>query len=183
MKRAYGMLSWSLEEALSRDPELLVSGLYATNLRKWQLAFPRGQMLIMIYDDLRKHPQSFTDGVCDFLGIPRILLVDSQLKRMHSSETMTEPRCYPVTRRATALAEWCKARRWDNVVAAVRSSVLMKLLLSGGAPFPKVSEDTLEKLGEIFRPEVDELEQITGRRLSAWKITGTTLSMASAETK
>jgi hypothetical protein len=177
MKRAYGMFSWSLEEALSRDPELVASGRYATNLKQWQQVFPRNQLLITIYDDLQSEPQTFVDGVCDFLRIRHIPLSERQLKRVHSSEALTEPRWYLATRSAILLAEWCKARRLDQVVAAARNSVLMKLFLGGGAPFPEVSKATLDMLGEMFRPEVDELEAMVGRRLPAWKQMDSALSI------
>jgi sulfotransferase family protein len=182
-KRAYGMLPWSLEESLRHDPELIASGQYATNLREWQRIFPRNQLLITTYDDLRNNPQLFIDRVSGFLGIPQIMLMERQLKRMHSSGTMTEPRCYLATRSATILADWCKARRLDHVVAAVRDSVFMRLLLGGGAPFAEVSQETLDKIGEIFRPEVDELEEIIGRSLSEWKITKTAFSVARQKTE
>ncbi len=169
VKRAYGMYSWSLEQALDLDPELMASGMYATSLRDWQRTFRKDQILLTIYDDLRKEPQSYIDRLADFICIPRIALSKSQLKRSHSSEAMTEPRSYLATRMATTLADWLKARRLDDVVAAVRNSSLIKLFIGGGTPFKELSQDVLHRLTEIFRPEVDELETILGRDLSAWK--------------
>ncbi len=169
VKRAYGMYSWSFEQALDLDPELIASGMYATSLRDWQRAFRNDQILVTIYEDLRKEPQSYIDRLADFICIPRIALSKSQLKRSHSSEAMTEPRSYLATRMATTLADWLKARRLDNVVAAVRNSSLIKLFIGGGSPFKELSQDALHRLTEIFRPEVDELETILNRDLSAWK--------------
>ena len=169
VKRAYGMYSWSLEQALDLDPELMASGMYAISLRDWQRTFRKDQILLTIYDDLRKEPQSYIDRLADFICIPRIALSKSQLKRSHSSEAMTEPRSYLATRMATTLADWLKARRLDDVVAAVRNSSLIKLFIGGGTPFKELSQDVLHRLTEIFRPEVDELETILGRDLSAWK--------------
>jgi LPS sulfotransferase NodH len=169
VKRAYGMLPWSFEEALDRDPELIASGKYATHLKEWQKVFPEEQIFPTFYDDLRNDPQSFVDAIGNFIGIPRIVLSKAQLGQVFSSETMTEPRSFLATRSATAFADLLKARRLDRVVAVVRNSSLIKLFLGGGPPFPQISEEVLHKLCQVFRPEVDRLEVIVGRDLSAWK--------------
>lgn len=179
IKRAYGMLPWTLDEALDRDPELIASGRYATNLKKWFDEFPRNQLLVTYYDDLRSSPQMFIDTISEFLEIPRICLADSHLKRVHSSDALTEPRFYLATRSATAVADWCKARRLDKVVAAVRKSVVMKFILGGGAPFPELSEKALHRLNETFLPEVEGLEQLTGRSFPGWKNTAVRTRAAS----
>jgi len=169
VKRAYGLLPWSLEDAIHRDPELMLSGMYATIFREWQRDFPRQQLLITIYDDLRNNPQAFLDTLTEFLGIPRISLTDAQLRKVHGSDRMTEPRSYLATRTATLLADWCKARRLDGVVAKAKQSVLIKLFLGGGAPFPEVSQEALHKISDFFRSEVEGLEAILNRDLSHWK--------------
>ena len=169
VKRAFGLLPYSFEEALERDPELIESGRYATNLREWQLEFPSNQLLVTVYDDLQRDPQAFIDNISEFLEIPKIQLLPSQLKSVHSSDALTEPRCYWATRSATILADWCKARRLDNVVATVRRSPLIKLLLGGGAPFQEIHSQTLHHLEELLRPEVEMLEEMVGRSFPAWK--------------
>lgn len=168
-KRAYGRFAWSFEQALDRDPELMESGKYATHLKAWQQVFPRNQILITVYDDLRSDPQSFMDRLVYFIGIPRFILTQVQRGSVYSSGTMTVPRSYVATRTATTVADWCKARRLDTVVAAVRTSPLIRLFLGGGSSFPEVPQETLRKLYEIFRPEVDGLESILARDLSHWK--------------
>ena len=169
VKRAYGLCPYSFEEALERDSELIASGRYATNLREWQLEFPNNQLLVTVYEDLQRDPQAFIDTISDFLQIPNIQLLPAQLKNVHSSDALTEPRCYMATRSATVLADWCKARRLDNVVATVRRSRLIKLFLGGGAAFPEIHSNTLQRLEEILRPEVEMLEEMVGRRFPSWK--------------
>src|SRR5262249_915834 len=53
LKRAYGMIRGSFEEALHRDPEIEQSGRYATNLKAWQDALGASQVLPTFYDHLR----------------------------------------------------------------------------------------------------------------------------------
>ena len=168
VKRAYGLLRWSFEEALERDPELLATGMHATHLKRWRETFPLEQMLVSFYEELRQTPQAYIDRLLTFLAIPHSPLTATDLTRVHASERMTQPRNFLVTRTATTLADWCKARNLDNLVASVRKSRLMRLCLGGGAPFPEISESTLKMLSELFRPEVEDLQSITGRDLSLW---------------
>ena len=55
LKRAYGMFSWSLDEALLRDPELAEWSKYATHLRAWQSEMGSDRVLPTVYDDLRQN--------------------------------------------------------------------------------------------------------------------------------
>jgi hypothetical protein len=169
MKRAYGMIPWNFEEALEKDTELISSGMYSTQFAEWRRAFTDEQMLVTIYDDLRSDPQKFLNTITDFIGIAPITLDESTLGRVYSSERMTLPRSYLATRTATAFADWCKARKLDQFVASVRKSSLIKLFLGGGGPLTDASPVALQKLGEVFRPEVEGLETLLGRRLEAWK--------------
>lgn len=170
LKRAYGMIPWSFEEALHKDPELINSGLYWTQLAEWRQYFPDQQLLVTTYDDLISDPQGFVDRVAGFIGVPKIEIGRSQLQRVYSSERMTMPRSYLATRTATVFADWCKARHLDHLVASVRQSTLIKLFLGGGEPLPDVSPSILHKLSETFRPEVEGLESLLGRGLEEWKL-------------
>lgn len=170
IKRAYGMLPWTFEEAIENDPELIGSGMYSTHLAHWQEGFPERQLRITLYDDLRSDPQSFVEDLARFIGLPVFRLDDRQLRRMHSSEQLTQPRSYLATRTATVFAEWCKARGFDRFVASMRTTAVMKLFLGGGAPFPEISSMAVRKLSQIFLPEVEELEALLDRDLTHWKL-------------
>jgi hypothetical protein len=169
LKRAYGLIPWEFEEAIERDPELMESSRYASNLKLWRRSFGKDKVLAMVYDDLRETPQEFVDSLVDFIGVPRFKLARWQYGFVHDSEHMTHPRSYYRTRSATLLADWLKARRMDRMVSAFKRSRLRKFVLGGGPPFPKLPADILAPLHEKLRPEIDELETILQRDLSAWK--------------
>jgi len=124
LKCAYGLIPWTFEQAMVRDPEMLESGRYATRLQAWQGTLGRDQVMSMLYDDLRDEPQTFLNTLADFIGLPRFVLKESETRSVHASEFMTQPRSYRRTRNASTLAEWFKARRLDRLVAAVRNSPL-----------------------------------------------------------
>jgi Sulfotransferase domain len=169
LKRAYGMIPWGFEEAISKDPELLETSKYATHLKLWQLTLGMDRVLATVYEDLREDPQSFMDKLVDFVGVQRFPLLPSHVLPVHDSAVLTEPRSYFRTHSAMILAEQLKARRLDRVVDVFRNSPFMKLLLTGGPAFHQISKEFVINLYEHFRPEVENLETILNRDLSTWK--------------
>jgi LPS sulfotransferase NodH len=171
LKKAYGLVSWSLEGALEKDPELMGSSRYAEHLAGWQRRFPAEQIHVTLYDDLQRDPQSFVNQIADFLGMPRFLLKEGSVEDLHphASARMTEPKWYLATRAATHIADWCKGRNLDGLVARVRNSKLNELFLGSGAAFPEIPRETKERIGRLLLPETEKLEALLGRDLSAWK--------------
>ena len=169
LKSAYGLIRWTFEQAMEHDSEMLESSRYATKLKSWQQVMGPNQVLAMVYDDLRDRPQAFLNTLVDFIGVPRFELSELDLQYVHAAKPMTYPRSYHRTRGASTVADWFKARRLDRLVAAVKSSPLRKLILGGGPPFAELPQEIAHRLCELLRPEVEELETILKRDLSAWK--------------
>ncbi len=169
LKRAYGWIPWEFEEALEKDPELLESSRYATHLKNWQETFGEGQVLATFYDDMRVDAQNYINRVVDFVGIKRFRLHRLQLRHVLTSEDMTQPRSYYLTRGALRLAEWSKARRLDKLVSTARNMGAFRFFVGGGAKFPELPMVHRSRLRAMFRPEVERLEVMLNRDLSAWK--------------
>jgi hypothetical protein len=169
LKRAYGLIPWTFEEALDRDSELIETSKYVANLHLWQQSFGSQNVLAGVYDDLKDNPQAFVDQLVDFIGVPRFLLATSQRVSVHDSDSMTQPRSYFRTRTATMASEWFKSRRLDRLVNAFKRSPLCNLVLGGGQPFRRPPDEVVQRLYQKFVPEVERLETILGRDLSSWK--------------
>jgi hypothetical protein len=168
LKRAYGLISWNFEDALSRDPELLESSRYGKHLIEWRKSFGESQVLATVHD-LESDPQSYLDRLLDFLGMPRLSIVPGQMRPVLVSEEMTEPRCYRWTRGAILMAEWAKRRRLDSIVAAAKRIGAARLFVGGGPAFAELSASQRAKLRLLFRTEVELLESLLNRDLSRWK--------------
>jgi hypothetical protein len=168
LKRAFAHWDWSFEEALTRDPELMESARYAYYLGEWQRTFGRDNVLPLIYDDLRKDPQSYIDRIVDFIGMPRFQLDERWLRPVHSTETMSNPRNPKLTLLAANVADWLKVHHLERVVAAVKDSSLGGMLLGGGEKMPPLSRATADSLRAKLRPEIAALEKLLDRDLSLW---------------
>jgi hypothetical protein len=169
IKRVYGATRWTLDEALSRDPELLESSRYAFHLSRWQTLFGMENVLIAIYDDLIHDPQAYLGRIVDFIGIPPFPLTHWQLRRVNSSERLADPLSPHWAHFASTVAEWLKAHRLGAFVTVVKRSVLRGLFLGGGADIPSLDASAAARLRELFRPEVEQLEAMLHRDLSRWK--------------
>jgi len=169
LKSAYGLIRWTFEEALVRDPELLESSKYSAHFKAWQEVLGRENVMPALFDDLQQRPQWFVDEVADFIGIPRFRLSPSQVARVHASDSMTRPRSYLRTHSAMLFADWLKARRLNALVTAFKRSPFIKLVLGGGCSFDRPSRDVWLRLQEYCRPETEALEILLGRDLSSWK--------------
>jgi hypothetical protein len=169
LKRAYGLIPWDFEEALACDPELLESSRYATHLKGWRSSFGDSHVLVTLQEDIESDPQDYLDKLADFVGLARVKLLPSHLHRMLAGESLSEPRHYYWTRAAALLAEWSKAQGLDSLVAAGKRWGALKLFIGGGAQFAEISSTQRAKLRHLFRPEVEELEVLLNRDLSAWK--------------
>lgn len=169
LKRAYGWIQWTFEDALTRDPELMESSRYADHLKDWLQVFGPSQVMATVHDDMEADPQGYLDKLVDFVGAKRIQLQPNQVRRVLASDTMTQPRNYYWTRGALWLAEWSKSRRLDGVVATAKRIGAIRFFVGGGPAFPEISTPQRSKLRDLFRPEIDKLEGMLNRDLSAWK--------------
>jgi len=169
LKRAYGLIRWNFDDALTRDPELMESSRYATHLGDWLKVFGESQIMVTMYEELQADPQAYLDKLVDFLGIPRMQLRPSHMQRLFTVNAMTEPRNYLWTRGALLLADWSKKHRIDSIVHTAKRLGAAKLFIGGGSAFPDVPPSQHIKLRELFRSEVDKLESMLNRDLAAWK--------------
>jgi hypothetical protein len=169
VKRAHGMIPWSFEEALFRDKELLESSRYATHLEAWQQLLGKDQVLPTLYDDLQEAPQAYLDVLAGFLGIQKFTVPSAAMRRVHTSESLAQPRWHVVTHTGSRIAEWLKSRRLNGVVAGIRESRIGEFLLASGMPFEHVSPDLSQAVYDLIADEIDRLEALLGWDLSRWR--------------
>jgi hypothetical protein len=157
------------ETAATTRGDLLESNRYGTHLAQWLASFGRERVQVLIYDDLESMPQAFLDSVCDFIGIARFPLSSSKVGAERVLAVNTQPASPRLAKVARDVVGWFVARRYHRAANRVRESRIIKYMLEGGDPFPPLSADVARRLREYYRPEVEKLENLIGRDLSAWK--------------
>jgi hypothetical protein len=160
----------SFEEVVDSSREIAEMNQYALNLTGWQQTFGRDNVLVCLYDDLEHDPQGYLDAVCSFVGIaPFPLSPASTSVRLNSFPTA--PRNRRLAQNARHVRDWLRAHRAHRLDHLLERMGLWTLCFDGGEVFPPLDAELEARLKERFLPEVEALEQLIGRDLSAWKVT------------
>ena len=141
-------------------------GLYAQQLRRYLEVFPREQILVILYDDLRTQLPAIVKRLFGFLGVDDEFAADVSVRH--------NPTRVP------------KSRGIDSLVHVVSGSKLLrrsfkvvglddrvrrlgkKLRYANSTPLPSVNPQTRQRLVDRFRSDCLDLQSLLDRDLSSW---------------
>jgi hypothetical protein len=169
MMRGYAFTRLSVEEALKADRFLAQGSLYASNLERWFAIFPRFNFLITWYEDLRQRPQAYLDSISDFIGIKRVLLAGQKERRYLTNSFDRAPRSFKLAQNARHLRITLREHDWNRTVNFLMRMGVWGWCAGGGEQFPPLTPERDARLRELYLPEIEALEKLVGRDLSAWK--------------
>ncbi len=162
-------LHGSFADALTSDPGITESSRYAFYLRKWQARFGAERVLVSLYDDLSADPQSYLDRICDFIGAARISLQQGKIAPPARNAVERAPRfrapAWVLSRTVSALSSY----HANSLANSLRHSAAWSFLVDSGAPYPPLAPEAAARVRAHFRPEVEQLEKMIDRDLTAWK--------------
>lgn len=161
--------SGSFEECLEKRSDILEWGRYAFHVGEWRRLFGTNNVLVLIQDDLKADAQAFLNHVCDFIEIPRFPLNDPTMQDKKVNAIPSLPKYPRVAKAARVARDRLQKRGMYSVVNVLKLPALRNLLFSGGPSFERLRPETDARLRQFFRPEVEALESMVGRDLSAWK--------------
>jgi hypothetical protein len=138
-------------------------------LGAWLETFGRERVLVMIHDDLEADAQNYLDRVCDFIGIARIATRESPIGERRINTFSAPPHNQRLARRARKLRDWLKSREAYRSINLLGRAGLWRYCFEGGENFAPLNPEIDARLRDRFRPEVETLEDLIGRDLSAWK--------------
>ena len=160
-----GQYDGPFEEALERFPRLLDRGRYATHLRRYFATFPRDQVLVQLFDDLSEDAQRYADEVFEFLGVSRMELPASELRRRMPAG---RPRNYGMAQAAKSASQLAKRFGLRRMRSRVKRSVLLRQALY--RPYrddrPTLDPDLAARLRASFAEEVLALDSLLGEPVS-----------------
>lgn len=141
-----------------------IKGCYGTQLAHWLTIFPREQIGVFFYDDLRRDPRAFMRSLYAFIGVDPSFEPDTgqhynvtgvpRSRWLHRLVYMPHP--------AKRLFRWL-------LPPAVRRRLRYRLMQRNLQAPPALPDDIRRQLARHYLPEVEKLEALTGRDLSAWK--------------
>ncbi len=157
------------EETVARNPVIRESSRYAFHLRNWFTHFGRERVLVLFYEDLEADAQAYLDRICDFIGIARIALNGTSIAAERVNTVARAPRSRRLAQNARNARDWMRLHRFHRALRALETLGVFRLVFGGGEEFGAMDPGIEMRLREHFRPEVEALEELLGRDLSAWK--------------
>lgn len=181
LMRHNGWTRATMEELAQDDTPATEASRYARHLGRWREQFGSEHVLLALYDDLESAPQAFLDSVCGFIGIAPISLTGSPLLSKRVNSVTRGPRIALLAEQAWRLRQWLQERKAKAAITLLRKAGVWRFSFRGGGEFGPLEPALDRRLRERFRPDVEALEEILGRDLSAWKRPGGAGRRAGAE--
>jgi Sulfotransferase domain len=144
-------------------------GHHAHNLKEWQERFGRENVLICLYDDLQTNPQGYLDAICDFIGIRHVPIADSTIATERVNGFVVTPRSQRLARRGRKMRDWLREHEAYRTMDLLGRAGLWRFCFERGEEFGSLDPEVEAQVRLRFQPEVEALEQLIGRDLSAWK--------------
>ncbi|MFT4150190.1 MAG: sulfotransferase [Paracoccaceae bacterium] len=152
--------------AVRRTPRIVDNSRYLAPVEHWLSLFPREQVKILIFEDLRADPRAFGEDLLRFLGLRTD--VDLPYSDRVREAGMARNRLLARILKAGAMA--ARGLGLANLVGRVKHGATAQLAYREMRPEERVQLTAAQKLAlwQIFADERPGLERITGRDLSHW---------------
>jgi LPS sulfotransferase NodH len=157
------------EETVARNPVIRESSRYAFHLANWFERFGRERVLVLFYEELEANPQAFLDRICEFIGIASIAVNGTPAANERINTVTRAPRSRRLSQNARNARDWMRLHRFHRTLRALEAFGVFRLVFGGGEEFGAMDRDAELRLRQHFRPEVEAVERLLGRDLSAWK--------------
>ena len=177
--RKIGVVKTSFDYVCAHRKDLLSYSRYAEHLKAWQEKFGPENVLVCINDDLDTSRQAYLDRICDFVGILSIPLQNSPFEEEKTNTVTHAPRSGKLAQNARHAADWLSARRAYRTSRVLEWLGVWRLCYEGGQEFGPLAPEEDARLREQFLPDVEALEELIQRDLSAWKPRSRTVSQLS----
>lgn len=154
------------------DEDLVAVGFYADQLKRYLEHFPREQLLVTLYDDLRADSAAYVSRIFEFIGVDPNFQVNTREK-----EIVTQyPRFHRLHR--TLLRAYVPVERmveqsplagaWKGL-EPIRATAKGFFYDKKKRPRPSMSAADREYLHTVYDPQIQWLEEFLGRDLSHWR--------------
>lgn len=175
----------NFEEAIRKERKLKEKGFYYKHLKNYFNVFPRDQILVIFYEDLRKNPEKTIEDIYSFLGVKNTSFVPPSARRkvLESDNLRIKSRIGSINQlmyRTRVLISNFKNldRYFENSLLHVFGRKIIKINEYSDPLNKKPSSinsifsfgpEIRKKLQGIYREDINKLEQLLDKDLSFWK--------------
>jgi hypothetical protein len=162
----------SFEDYLGQHPGAVERGMYFRHLSRYLLRFRREQVLVVVFEDMVRHPRQVLAEVYAFVGVDPAHVppaVDAAVNRSGV------PRFHRAYVRAKGVSRWLQDRRAGKLVAVAKRSGVGRILQTeppAPAAFAPLAPASARALAVTYAEDVASLSELLGRDLSTlWSAT------------
>lgn len=167
----------SFEDALNRQSiwwkrnDLVQEGFYFTHLSKYTSVFPKDQLLVILYDDLRKDPNGVIKSIYNFIGVDDTFMPNMEAE-FNVSGIVANKGWDKIIGQNSIVKSWFSGL-FPALMPLITKSKTLKTwvnqLRNKNLKRPPLSKDLKSKINEIYKQEIDQLQTLIGRDLSHWQ--------------
>ena len=156
-----------VEEAFEKM-NILAEGDYAKNLGPFFQLFPRSQIHILFFDQLKSDPEGFVESLYRFIGAEPTFKPDVLHRRVWATK---KPRVPALAHLAYSGALLTRRLGMPNLVGRLKHMPLLQgLLFQEFGKKPEMDPVFRKKLQDYYRPGLNDLEDLLGRPIPpAWR--------------
>jgi hypothetical protein len=149
-----------LDARQTEMPRFLNNGLYAHHLTRWLDEFDCRQMLVLLFEDVKRDPQGTLLQTCQHLGIAPQYNGDLAARLQNDSSERFLP--LPIRRVLAPLKPIAKPLRGYSLFERTRG------LFAREIDYPPLDRDLRLRLQDFYHADIQALERLIGRDLSHW---------------
>jgi hypothetical protein len=165
-----GMARGSFETELMSNDKLFEFTRYGFHLRAWYERFGPERVGVFLYDDLKADEQGFVDDVCRFIGVPPLPLTPEISRFLDRNEVTRGSRNQLLAYNGRRLMYWLQQHHAYRLSQGLERLGLWRYCFGRGESFPALDATVEARLRKRLLPEVEAVERLIGRDLSAWKL-------------
>lgn len=168
-------------EALDKEEELLGLGYYYKQLKRFFDLFPRENIMVLIYEEVKKAPLSSIQNIYEFLGVDSSYRPAHAFSRIHDTSSIQVQFRLPALNR-TLYAVRVRIGRYSGIARSLRRMGVDKKLKKiinqnkiktksedAKEDVPTMKEEDRKYLQEAYSRDIEKLEELLNKDLSIWK--------------
>ncbi|HKY82068.1 MAG TPA: sulfotransferase [Sphingobium sp.] len=138
----------------------LSGGLYGAHLSRFLLHYPRNQLQVILYEDIRHSAEQIIADVCTHIGVPVHIAPDEVASRKNDSSAPMLP--LPLRRMLQPMRPVLDPLRANPLFAKVRS------MMAAPVRYPPLTEELQQMLRAFYREDVLMLQDMLQKDLGHW---------------
>lgn len=148
----------SFEEKIKLSPKLIENGKYGGLIKRYLELFPQENMLILFFDDMLNNPIEYLKSIYLFLGVNSDFVSPVIHQKLNATSTLSSKSksLYFLYRALLRLNQFNLAKKLDRGIKKEKK--------------PMNLETRKWLVEEFYHDDFLELEKLTGRDLSSWRI-------------